>query len=450
MRRRRAAPRRARGTRPRRARRRPAGRARTAVGDDAGRAPRPGSSLRTPAPSRQRVGGRPADRRARRRGRAVSRKANASAAPGARASASGCRRSVPRGWDGRTATAASSAGMPSSRPRSPSPGRPARSTPELPPDGLWQALRNVWIGNTLQLLLDRPVTVNPGLFAYSMLYPLTDNLLDDPGLDGGRKREFNERFGRRLAGLPVRPVGAREEAVFRLVARIEEEFPRPRFADVHASLLAIHRGQVRASPAGRPGDPGRPDPRDQLREGRQLGARRPLPRGRTRDPRAWSASRSATGSSCSCWTTCRTSRPTGRPDTRPSSRAPRSAAPSTNRRPAWRGSSTACSTTRRSSPAPARPIARTSCAAAARTSSSARSPTSRAASPGAFAARSNASGPSHWPPSGDCGGGRNAASPGRRAGCRLAAARRRSSTSRPPRASDPPPPRRCPLREPRS
>jgi hypothetical protein len=123
--------------------------------------------------------------------------------------------------------------------------REARAVdPGLPPDGLWQALRNVWIGNTLQLLLDRPVTVNPGLFAYSMLYPLTDNLLDDPGLDGGRKREFNERFGRRLAGLPVTPVGAREDAVFRLVARIEEEFPRPRFADVHASLLAIHGGQV--------------------------------------------------------------------------------------------------------------------------------------------------------------------------------------------------------------
>ena len=118
--------------------------------------------------------------------------------------------------------------------------------PGLPLDGLWQALRNVWIGNTLQLLLDRPIAVNPGLFAYSMLYPLTDNLLDDPGLDGGSKREFNDRFGRRLAGLPVRPVGAREEAVFRLVARIEEEFPRPRFADVHASLLAIHRGQVKS------------------------------------------------------------------------------------------------------------------------------------------------------------------------------------------------------------
>jgi hypothetical protein len=116
--------------------------------------------------------------------------------------------------------------------------------PGLPWDGLWQALRNVWIGNTLQLLLEQPLTVNPGLFAYSMLYPLTDNLLDDPALDGRAKRDFNERFGRRLAGLPASPVGAGEEAVFRLVARIEEEFPRSGFADVHASLFAIHRGQV--------------------------------------------------------------------------------------------------------------------------------------------------------------------------------------------------------------
>ena len=131
--------------------------------------------------------------------------------------------------------------------------------PGLPMEGLWQALRNVWIGNTLQLLLDRPVTVNPGLFAYSLLYPLTDNLLDDPGLEGARKREFNDRFGRRLAGLPVTPLGAREESVFRLVARIEGEFPRPRFTDVHESLLAIHGGQVRS--LTQQGDPEVPDAR---------------------------------------------------------------------------------------------------------------------------------------------------------------------------------------------
>jgi len=125
--------------------------------------------------------------------------------------------------------------------------REARTShPGLALTGLWQALRNVLIGNSLQMLLNLPVAVGPGLFAYSMLYPLTDNLLDDPLVPADAKRAFNDRFGRRLAGLPVGPSCASEAAVFDLVARIEEEFPRPEFEDVYESLLAIHRGQVRS------------------------------------------------------------------------------------------------------------------------------------------------------------------------------------------------------------
>jgi hypothetical protein len=125
--------------------------------------------------------------------------------------------------------------------------RQARAfAPELPLDELWQALRNVWIGNSLQILLDLPVALGQGLFAYSMLYPLTDNLLDDPRVSAAGKRAFNERFGRRLAGLAVRAAGPREAAVFALVGRVEAEFPRREFPDVHESLLAIHRGQVRS------------------------------------------------------------------------------------------------------------------------------------------------------------------------------------------------------------
>jgi hypothetical protein len=118
--------------------------------------------------------------------------------------------------------------------------------PELPPDSLWQGLRNVLIGNSLQVLLDREVALRPGLFAYSMLYPLTDNRLDDPRVPAAEKRAFNERFGRRLAGRPSEGRGPADAAVFALVARIEEEFPRAAFPDVHESLLAIHRAQVRS------------------------------------------------------------------------------------------------------------------------------------------------------------------------------------------------------------
>jgi hypothetical protein len=122
--------------------------------------------------------------------------------------------------------------------------REARAShPELPPESVWQGLRNVLIGNSLQMLLDREVAPRPGLFAYSMLYPLTDNLLDDLGVPGAEKRAFNERFGGRLAGRAVAASDRREADVFAQVARIEHEFPRASFADVHESLLAIHRAQ---------------------------------------------------------------------------------------------------------------------------------------------------------------------------------------------------------------
>ena len=118
--------------------------------------------------------------------------------------------------------------------------------PRLTHEQLGQALRNVWIGNSLQMLLERPVLMRPGLFAYSMLYPVTDNWLDDPKIPGDRKRMFNERFGRRLAGARVEAGDGPDEAVGRLVDRIEQEFPRDDFPSVYQSLLAIHHGQMRS------------------------------------------------------------------------------------------------------------------------------------------------------------------------------------------------------------
>ena len=73
---------------------------------------------------------------------------------------------------------------------------------------------------------------------------LVDNLLDDPAVDPGAKRAFNQRFGWRLGGRRVGASSAAEAAPFRMVERIEEEFPRREYGDVYESLLAIHRGQV--------------------------------------------------------------------------------------------------------------------------------------------------------------------------------------------------------------
>ena len=127
--------------------------------------------------------------------------------------------------------------------------------PAVGADDVLQALRNVWIANSLQMLLDRPVRLSPAIFGYSMLYPWTDNYLDDAQVPREAKAFFNEALTRRLAGEPCAPRNRREREVFELVAMIEGEHNRAARPEVYESLLAIQRAQaasLRQQEAGAP------------------------------------------------------------------------------------------------------------------------------------------------------------------------------------------------------
>ena len=116
--------------------------------------------------------------------------------------------------------------------------------PELTPENIYQGLRNVWIMNGLQLMMNLPVEITPSVFAYSMIYPYSDNLLDDPSISGKEKQEFSIRFNQRLHGEEIVPLNQTEAQLFKLVAMFEEQFNRPDFPEVYESLYAIHKGQT--------------------------------------------------------------------------------------------------------------------------------------------------------------------------------------------------------------
>ncbi|HUV90777.1 MAG TPA: class 1 isoprenoid biosynthesis enzyme, partial [Anaerolineae bacterium] len=118
-----------------------------------------------------------------------------------------------------------------------------RFDPTLSGSDVFQASRNVSAMNGLQLLMGEPVRLTPAIFAYSMLYPYSDNYLDDPTIPPEAKAAFNDRLARRLAGEDVTPGDARERIVYDLVGMIEREFDRPRYPQAFESLLAIHRAQ---------------------------------------------------------------------------------------------------------------------------------------------------------------------------------------------------------------
>lgn len=116
--------------------------------------------------------------------------------------------------------------------------------PSIPFVDILQAGRNVWIMNGLQIVLGIPVKLTPSILAYSLLYPYTDNLIDNPDISAAEKIIFSHNFHKRLEGLPVQPNNPSEETIYRLVEMIEGEFPRPEYPGVYHSLLAIHETQT--------------------------------------------------------------------------------------------------------------------------------------------------------------------------------------------------------------
>ncbi len=106
-----------------------------------------------------------------------------------------------------------------------------------------QASRNAWTACGLQLLYGREMRLTPSIFAYSMLYPATDNYLDAGDVSREEKLGFSVRFGRRLGGEDVVPANGHEREIWRLVAMIEEEHPRALHQLVYAALLGIHEAQ---------------------------------------------------------------------------------------------------------------------------------------------------------------------------------------------------------------
>lgn len=111
-------------------------------------------------------------------------------------------------------------------------------------EDVYQAGRNAWSMNLFQYLFGLPIQITPAVFAYSLLYPYTDNYLDDPSIAWETKREANLRLTARLAGEACSPGNAHEQRIFDLVGIIEGEFDRERFPLVYASLLAIQQAQV--------------------------------------------------------------------------------------------------------------------------------------------------------------------------------------------------------------
>jgi hypothetical protein len=106
-----------------------------------------------------------------------------------------------------------------------------------------QAARNAWTACGMQPLFGVPMRLTRSILGYSLLYPYSDNYLDQGGVTHEAKVSFSRRFRARLRGETLHAADGLEQSVWELVRLIESEFPRRAFPEVFASLLAIHAAQ---------------------------------------------------------------------------------------------------------------------------------------------------------------------------------------------------------------
>jgi hypothetical protein len=127
-----------------------------------------------------------------------------------------------------------------------------------------QATRNLWVFNSLQFSAGRSVGLSPSSFAYSLLYPYTDNVLDDPSCTDGEKKALVRDLGKLLreGSVPRGKTSGRSKGfnawdaqtskLEHLIRMISDEFPLDSYPCVHFSLRAIHDAQCGALDLCRP------------------------------------------------------------------------------------------------------------------------------------------------------------------------------------------------------
>jgi len=115
--------------------------------------------------------------------------------------------------------------------------------PTLGMPDIIQACRNAWTACGLQPLLGDGMGITKSILGYSLLYPYSDNHLDDQRIPRTEKLHFSARFRDRLCGIDAAPRNHHERAVWALVQLIESQYPRALYPRVYECLLAIHRAQ---------------------------------------------------------------------------------------------------------------------------------------------------------------------------------------------------------------
>ncbi|MDP4178143.1 MAG: hypothetical protein Q8900_07400 [Bacillota bacterium] len=118
--------------------------------------------------------------------------------------------------------------------------------PNMELEDMGQALRNNWVMNIIQIIFGKTPKVTPSIFGYSMLYPYTDNYLDDEKISKEDKYKIGNSLEKRLSGHYIEPSNSYEGNIYKLVNRIEEQYDHKTHPEVFESIICIHNAQMKS------------------------------------------------------------------------------------------------------------------------------------------------------------------------------------------------------------
>lgn len=113
--------------------------------------------------------------------------------------------------------------------------------PELSAENIWQALRNYFIYAVIADLQGQKQECKEAAFAYSLLYPYTDNFIDEKGHTKQEKESYNRMIADILQGAPGMPEKRTQEAPEKVSSRVLEKsvanMPEKRIQEKTSQLL---------------------------------------------------------------------------------------------------------------------------------------------------------------------------------------------------------------------
>lgn len=116
-------------------------------------------------------------------------------------------------------------------------------SPDLDLESIGQATRNYIVYAMFKQLNHISSPLNRACFGYSMLYPFTDNYIDNTNYSKTQKLKYNQLIRDKIKGLPVEPITTHQIQTCQLLQEIETTYSRTQHGELFTLLLMMLEAQ---------------------------------------------------------------------------------------------------------------------------------------------------------------------------------------------------------------